>query len=44
MLSKERSVRDKAGDYFMRNIETMAKAYLPQLPKQETKAGNSVLV
>jgi len=38
MLSKERSVRDKAGDYFMRNIETMAKAYLPQLPKTETKA------
>lgn len=38
MLSKERLVRDKAGDYFMRNIETMAKAYLPQLPKTETKA------
>lgn len=38
MLSKERSVRDRAGDYFMRNIETMAKAYLPQLPKTETKA------
>ncbi|WP_409425397.1 protein kinase domain-containing protein [Pseudoalteromonas sp. RW-H-Ap-1] len=38
MLSKERSVRDKAGDYFMRNIETMAKAFLPELPKQDTKA------
>ncbi|TMO25345.1 phosphotransferase [Pseudoalteromonas sp. S4741] len=38
MLSKERLVRDKAGDYFMRNIETMAKAYLPKLPKTETKA------
>lgn len=38
MLSKERLVRDKAGDYFMRNIKTMAKAYLPQLPKAETKA------
>ncbi|MCK8131734.1 phosphotransferase [Pseudoalteromonas sp. 2CM28B] len=38
MLSKERLVRDKAGDYFMRNIETMVKAYLPQLPKTETKA------
>ncbi len=38
MLSKERLVRDKAGDYFMRNIETMAKAYLPQLQKTETKA------
>ena len=38
MLSKERSVRDKAGDYFMRNIETMAKAFLPELPKEDTKA------
>ncbi|WP_350607856.1 phosphotransferase [Pseudoalteromonas sp. MER144-MNA-CIBAN-0113] len=38
MLSKERSVRDKAGDYFMRNIETMAKAFLPELPMQDTKA------
>lgn len=38
MLSKERLVRDKAGDYFMRNIETMAKAFLPELPKQDTKA------
>lgn len=31
MLSKEKHIRDGAGDYFMRNMPTMAKAYLPQL-------------
>lgn len=31
MLSKDKTVRDGAGDYFMRNMPSMAKAYLPEL-------------
>ncbi|WKD24076.1 serine/threonine protein kinase [Pseudoalteromonas sp. KG3] len=31
MLSKDKTVRDGAGDYFMRNMPSMAKAYLPDL-------------
>ena len=31
MLSKDKKIRDGAGDYFMRNMPTMAKAYLPEL-------------
>ncbi|MBE0459159.1 MAG: protein kinase domain-containing protein [Pseudoalteromonas prydzensis] len=31
MLSKDKTVRDGAGDYFMRNMPAMAKAYLPEL-------------
>ena len=38
MLSKNKQVRDSAGDYFMRNITSMAKAYLPELPKKVVKA------
>ncbi|WP_372762663.1 serine/threonine protein kinase, partial [Pseudoalteromonas sp.] len=38
MLSKDKQTRDAAGDYFMRNIPTMAKAYLPELPKKTVKA------
>ena len=38
MLSKNKQVRNSAGDYFMRNITSMAKAYLPELPKKVVKA------
>ncbi|MGB2708757.1 MAG: serine/threonine protein kinase [Pseudoalteromonas nigrifaciens] len=38
MLSKNKQVRNSAGDYFMRNITNMAKAYLPELPKKVVKA------
>ncbi|MGB5789921.1 serine/threonine protein kinase [uncultured Pseudoalteromonas sp.] len=38
MLSKNKQVRDSAGDYFMRNITSMAKVYLPELPKKVVKA------
>jgi non-specific serine/threonine protein kinase len=38
MLSKDKAVRDRAGDYFMRNITTMAKAYLPELTTKQAKA------
>ncbi|CAM3679952.1 MULTISPECIES: protein kinase domain-containing protein [Pseudoalteromonas] len=31
MLSKDKTIRDGAGDYFMRNMPSMAKAYLPEL-------------
>ncbi|MCF2849566.1 serine/threonine protein kinase [Pseudoalteromonas sp. ACER1] len=34
MLSKDKATRDGAGDYFMRNMPTMAKAYLPELPRK----------
>ncbi len=29
MLSKDKAIRDRAGDYFIRNMPSMAKAYLP---------------
>lgn len=38
MLSKDKKIRDHAGDYFIRNMPTMAKAYLPELPKAKIKA------
>ncbi|MCF2858007.1 serine/threonine protein kinase [Pseudoalteromonas sp. SMS1] len=38
MLSKDKVVRDRAGDYFMRNMPAMAKAYLPDLEKAQNKA------
>jgi len=38
MLSKSKAIRDGAGDYFMRNITTMAKMYLPELDKKQRKA------
>lgn len=38
MLCKNRTMRDKAGDYFMRNINTMAKTLLIDLPKKEIKS------
>lgn len=38
MLSKDKAIRDQAGDYFIRNMPTMAKAYLPELPKAKIKA------
>ncbi|MFC3031382.1 serine/threonine protein kinase [Pseudoalteromonas fenneropenaei] len=38
MLSKDKKTRDQAGDYFIRNMPTMAKAYLPELPAKTTKA------
>ncbi len=31
MLSKDKRIRDGAGDYFIRNMPSMAKAYLPQI-------------
>ena len=31
MLSKDKTIRDGAGDYFIRNMPSMAKAYLPEL-------------
>jgi non-specific serine/threonine protein kinase len=33
MLSKHKAQRDAAGDYFIRNMPLMAKAYLPELPQ-----------
>lgn len=38
MLCKNKAIRDSAGDYFMRNINTMAKVYLPTLEKNRKKA------
>lgn len=38
MLSKDKLTRDKAGDYFIRNMPTIAKAYLPELPELKRKA------
>lgn len=38
MLSKSKTVRDAAGDYFIRNIPKMAKAYLPDLKLTQQKA------
>lgn len=38
MLAKDKATRIGAGDYFMRNMPTMAKAYLPELPRQESPA------
>ncbi|MFP3367479.1 serine/threonine protein kinase, partial [Pseudoalteromonas sp. SIMBA_148] len=35
---KSKAIRDRAGDYFMRNITTMAKMYLPELDKKHRKA------
>ena len=37
MLSKNKTIRDGAGDYFIRNITKMAKAYLPELKKAEPR-------
>ncbi|WP_404340149.1 serine/threonine protein kinase [Pseudoalteromonas mariniglutinosa] len=37
MLAKDKNIRDAAGDYFMRNMPNMAKAYLPELPKENIK-------
>ncbi|MBQ4812929.1 serine/threonine protein kinase [Pseudoalteromonas luteoviolacea] len=38
MLSRDKEVRDQAGDYFMRNMPTMAKVYLPKLETPQSKA------
>ncbi|WP_462158378.1 protein kinase domain-containing protein [Pseudoalteromonas sp. GB56] len=38
MLSKDKDIRDKAGDYFMRNMPAMAKAYIPELQREATKS------
>ena len=38
MLSKDKSIRDGAGDYFLRNMPNMAKAYMPQLPQADIKS------
>ncbi|CCQ11980.1 Protein kinase [Pseudoalteromonas luteoviolacea B = ATCC 29581] len=38
MLSKEKTIRDGAGDYFIRNMPLIAKAYLPELPEHKAKA------
>ncbi len=38
LLSKERRIRNAAGDYFMRNMPMMAKAYIPELSLAETKS------
>ncbi|KZN36548.1 serine/threonine protein kinase [Pseudoalteromonas luteoviolacea S2607] len=38
MLSKDKEVRDQAGDYFMRNMPAMAKVYLPNLDMPQSKA------
>ncbi|KZN57724.1 protein kinase domain-containing protein [Pseudoalteromonas luteoviolacea] len=38
MLSKDKEVRDLAGDYFMRNMPTMEKVYLPDLEIPQSKA------
>ncbi|MDP4982766.1 protein kinase domain-containing protein [Pseudoalteromonas tunicata] len=37
MLSKNKTERDQAGDYFIRNMPKIAKTYLPEIPVQETK-------
>nr|AHX39681.1 putative Serine/threonine protein kinase [Pseudoalteromonas luteoviolacea] len=38
MLSKDKVVRDAAGDYFMRNMPAMAKVYLPDIDSPQLKA------
>ncbi|OCQ22944.1 serine/threonine protein kinase [Pseudoalteromonas luteoviolacea] len=38
MLSRDKEVRDQAGDYFMRNMPTMAKVYLQKLETPQCKA------
>ncbi|KZN66662.1 serine/threonine protein kinase [Pseudoalteromonas luteoviolacea CPMOR-1] len=38
MLSKDKAVRDAAGDYFMRNMPAMAKVYLPDIDSPQLKA------
>ncbi|MFY8274985.1 protein kinase domain-containing protein [Pseudoalteromonas sp. SSDWG2] len=38
MLSKDQGVRDQAGDYFMRNMPAMAKAYIPDEHREPSKA------
>ncbi|NOU49443.1 phosphotransferase [Pseudoalteromonas sp. JBTF-M23] len=38
MLSKDKQTRDQAGDYFMRNMPAIARAYIPRLPRKESKA------
>nr|WP_211183561.1 serine/threonine protein kinase [Pseudoalteromonas arctica] len=40
MLSKDKVIRDGAGDYFMRNMPAMAKAYLPELNLAEHVRAN----
>ncbi|CAM4293494.1 protein kinase domain-containing protein [Pseudoalteromonas ostreae] len=40
MLSKNKITRDGAGDYFMRNMPAMAKAYLPELNLAEHVRAN----
>ncbi|TMO56685.1 protein kinase domain-containing protein [Pseudoalteromonas phenolica] len=38
MLSKDKKLRDAAGDYFIRNMPSMAKVYLPELDNKTVKA------
>ncbi|MEO2265937.1 protein kinase domain-containing protein [Pseudoalteromonas pernae] len=38
MLSKDKDIRDKAGDYFMRNMPAMAKAFIPDVHREPTKS------
>lgn len=38
MLSKDKATRDAGGDYFMRNMPTMARAYVPNNPLVRDKA------
>lgn len=37
MLSKDKTNRDKAGDYFIRNMPKIAKLYLPELQSEPAK-------
>ena len=38
MLGKDKATRDAGGDYFMRNMPTMARAYVPDNPLVRDKA------
>lgn len=38
MLAKDKATRDDAGNYFMRNMPNIAKAYLPELQRQAVRA------
>lgn len=38
MLSKDKTIRDQAGDYFMTHMPKIAKSYLPILNTKKTKA------